>query len=142
MESDGGSNLSALQVRGVELAAVDFVTVTLDEEVAELGDRGPIELRVIGPTTLIALKAQALADVDKPKHAYDIVWLCDAWPHDPEESNGANALAETILAGGLLDDPFIQESLGILIELFSKPDSPGPVGTRRSAKQDRATVPR
>lgn len=132
VEGDGGGNLSALQVRGIELAATDFVTVTLDEPVAELGDRGPIELRVVGPTTLIALKAQALADVDKPKHAYDIVWLCDAWPHDSGEANGANALAGAIRSSGIRDDPFIQESLDGLRRLFSSPDSPGPVGYART----------
>jgi hypothetical protein len=66
VEADGGSGLTAFQVRGVELAATDFVQVMLDEDIAEMGDRGTIELRVVGPTTLVALKTMALADADKP----------------------------------------------------------------------------
>jgi hypothetical protein len=128
VEADGGSGLSAFQVRGVELAATDFVPVTLDEDVAELGDRGPIELRVVAPTTLIALKAQALADVDKPKHAYDIVWLCDAWPHPEEDPNGVGALAQTVLSSAVSKEAFIIESFRLLTDLFSSPMSPGPVG--------------
>lgn len=128
VETDGGSSLSALQVRGIELAAKDFVSVELDEQVQELGDRGPISLRIVGPTTLLALKAQALDDVDKPKHAYDIVWLCDAWPPEEGEANGATALAATIQASGLRDEPFIGESLEVLKRLFETTRSPGPIG--------------
>lgn len=142
VEIDGGSDLSALQVRGVELAAQDFVTVMLDEEAIDLGDRGPIELRVVGPTTLIALKAQALADVDKPKHAYDIVWICDAWPHPSEEPNGVSALAQTILSSGVQNDPFIIESFRTLGELFEAPTSPGPVGYARTVGGDDADLER
>lgn len=131
VEVDGGGELAALQVRGVELAARDFVTVELNEEVANLGDRGPIDLRVVGPTTLLALKAQALADVDKPKHAYDIVWLCDAWPHATDEPHGAAALAEIAKSSAVRDDPFIVESLHVLRTLFESPTSPGPVGYAR-----------
>lgn len=132
VEADAGSGLTAFQVRGVELAATDFVRVPLEEAVAEMGDRGPIDLLVVGPTTLIALKAQALADVDKPKHAYDIVWLCDAWPHDKDEVNGVAALAAMVLASGIVDDPFIKESLDALGSLFLTPESPGPVGYART----------
>lgn len=128
VESDGGSDLSALQVRGVELAALDFVVVRLDEHIAELGDRGPIELRVVGPTTFLALKAQALADVDKPKHAYDVVWLCDAWPHESRDPNGASALANAIRSSAVIENPFVRDSLRVLRNLFSTPDAPGPAG--------------
>lgn len=127
VEADGGSGLTAFQVRGIELAASDCIEVMLDEDVAEMGSRGPIGLLVVGPTTLIALKAQALADAHKPKHAYDIVWLCDAWPHDDDESNGAAALAKTVLSSSIHEEEFIRESLATLRTLFSTPDSPGPV---------------
>lgn len=128
VEVDGGSELAALQVRGVELAALDFIHVELNENVADLGDRGSIALRVVGPTTLIALKAQALSDVDKPKHAYDIVWLCDAWPHGVNESHGALALADAIRSSAVYTDTFIVESFRALRFLFESLTSPGPVG--------------
>jgi hypothetical protein len=98
VEADGGSGLSAFQVRGVELAATDFVPVTLDEDVAE------------------------------PKHAYDIVWLCDAWPHPEEDPNGVGALAQTVLSSAVSKEAFIIESFRLLTDLFSSPMSPGPVG--------------
>lgn len=107
---------------------IDLAVGELDEQIDELGDRGPISLRVVGPTTLMALKAQALDDVDKPKHAYDIVWLCDAWPPEEGEANGATALAAVVQASGLRDESFIRESLDVLRGLFETTDSPGPIG--------------
>ncbi|MFA5890256.1 MAG: nucleotidyl transferase AbiEii/AbiGii toxin family protein [Actinomycetota bacterium] len=136
VEVDGGSELAALQVRGVELAARDFVEVALDEEVTELGERGAIGLRVVGPTTLLALKAQALADIDKPKHAYDIVWLCDAWPHDAGEPHGAAALAHVIQASAVRGEPFITESLATMRALFASPTAPGPVAYAQTVGGD------
>lgn len=140
VEVDGGGELAALQVRGVELAARDFVNVELNEEVADLGDRGPISLRVVGPTTLLALKAQALADVDKPKHAYDIVWLCNAWPHGADEPHGAVALAQVLRSSAVHGDPFVVESLRTMRSLFEAPTSPGPVGYARTISDDPAQI--
>jgi hypothetical protein len=122
------------------LAARDFVQVELNETVADLGDRGPINLRVVGPTTLLALKAQALADVDKPKHAYDIVWLCDAWPHGKDEPHGAIALARVVRSSAVHRDPFVVESLGTMRALFEAPTSPGPVGYARTVAGDAARL--
>lgn len=138
VEIDGGSELAAFQVRGVELAARDFVPVELNETVADLGARGPIGLRVVGPTTLLALKAQALADVDKPKHAYDIVWLCDAWPHGEDEPHGAIALARTVRSSAVREDPFIVESFRSMRALFGSSTSPGAVGYARTVAGDAA----
>ncbi len=140
VEADGGSDLTALQVRGVELAARDYVNVALSEEVADLGDRGPINLRVVGPTTLLALKAQAIADVDKPKHAYDIVWLTDAWPHEADEPHGAAALADVVRSSAVFDEPFVAESLRLMRSLFESPTKPGPVGYARTFAGDSAEL--
>ena len=140
VEADGGSELAALQVRGVELSARDYVSVELNEDVPELGDRGLISLRVVGPTTLLALKAQALADIDKPKHAYDIVWLADAWPHDTDEPHGAAALAEVMRASAVFGEPFVVESLRLMRSLFAYPTGPGPVGYARTIGGDRARI--
>ncbi len=140
VEVGGGSELAALQVRGVELAALDFIHVELNESLADLGDRGPIALRVVGPTTLLALKAQALKDVDKPKHAYDIVWLCDAWPHGMDEPHGAVALADVVLASTVYAHPFIVESFHTLRSLFEALTSPGPVGYARTLGGDAAQL--
>jgi len=140
VETDGGSELSALQVRGVELAAIDFVRIDLNETIDELGDRGPISLRIVGPTTLLALKAQALADIDKPKHAYDIVWLCDAWPHNEAEPHGAKALGQVVVSSEVQERPFIRESFGRLRSLFESPTSPGSVGYAQTIGGDDARL--
>jgi hypothetical protein len=40
-------------------------------------------LRVTGIASFLAAKADALQGRDKPKDAYDIVWLLEAWPGGP-----------------------------------------------------------
>jgi hypothetical protein len=42
-----------------------------------------MELRVTGPLAFLMAKIDALRGRDKPKDAYDIVWLIECWPGGP-----------------------------------------------------------
>ncbi len=42
-----------------------------------------MDLRVTGPLTFLTAKIDALRGRDKPKDAYDIVWLIESWPGGP-----------------------------------------------------------
>ena len=42
-----------------------------------------MDLRVTGPPALLTAKIDALHGRDKPKDAYDIVWLIESWPGGP-----------------------------------------------------------
>jgi hypothetical protein len=42
-----------------------------------------MELRVTGPLAFLMAKIDVLRGRDKPKDAYDIVWLIESWPGGP-----------------------------------------------------------
>lgn len=81
-----GGRLSALALDAGDLLTTDVETVR--REVSLPGHKGTIvaELRVTGPVAFLVAKSQALVGTtarDKPKDAYDIVWLIESWPGGP-----------------------------------------------------------
>lgn len=81
-----GGHLSALALDAGEILTTDVEVVR--REIVLPDNKGTIaaELRVTGPVAFLVAKSQALVGPsarDKPKDAYDIVWLIESWPGGP-----------------------------------------------------------
>ena len=76
---EAGSKISAIQLRGAEIAAADCVTVMLSGEVLDHGGHRDVEVQVANILPFLVLKAFALVTRDKEKDAYDIVWTLQAF---------------------------------------------------------------
>lgn len=91
-------DVSALRMRGAELAGMDYIVKDLAGDTLDNGGIVTVSVRVANLLPLLALKAFALVGRDKDKDAYDIVWTLNAW--------GAEALrvdrqaARSVGAGG------------------------------------------
>lgn len=75
---DAGSSISAIQLRGAEIAGVDCRAVDLSGEVLDDGGHRDVTIRVVNILPFLVLKAFALESRDKEKDAYDIVWTLNA----------------------------------------------------------------
>lgn len=87
-----GGRLSALALDAGEILTTDVEVVR--REVALPRNKGTItmDLRVTGPVAFLVAKSQALVGKsarDKPKDAYDIVWLIENWPGGPAAAAAA-----------------------------------------------------
>jgi hypothetical protein len=76
-------------------------------------------LRFTGPAGFLAAKASALKSRDKPKDAYDIVWLLEAWPGGPAQA------AAAVRARPVWGRSEIEHALTILVDQFRDIDSAG-----------------
>lgn len=78
-----GTRLSALSLDAGELLTTDTEMVT--RAITLPREKGTIELQLLvaGPLAFLCAKADALAQRDKPKDAYDIVWFVESWPGGP-----------------------------------------------------------
>ena len=84
------------------------------------GGRTTWTFRVTGLTGFLVAKTAALVGRDKPKDAYDIVWLLENWP------DGAEGAAATVSDSGLLQRSDVIRSLRRLKTEFSETDRLGP----------------
>lgn len=116
-----GSHVSAIQLRGAEIAAADCTTHTLSGEVLDHGGHREVKLQVANILPFLVLKAFALVDRDKEKDAYDIVWTLQAFP----EAGPASA-AEVAAKSPIVDRQEVAEAMSILDERFSELDRQGP----------------
>lgn len=87
-----GGRLSALALDAGEILTTDVEVVR--REVVLPGNKGTTtaELLVTGPVAFLVAKSQALVGAtarDKPKDAYDIVWLIESWPGGPAAAAAA-----------------------------------------------------
>lgn len=114
-----GAKLSALVMATGELVDRDFLP--MEVEVTLPGDRGKTRqpLKVAGPASYLAAKADALRGRNKNKDAYDIVWLVESWP------GGQAGLAPVIRGSAIFDDPVFRKHLDILRQEFEDIDSAG-----------------
>jgi hypothetical protein len=125
-----GGRLSALALEAGALLSSDVEEIV---QVVELpGDRGTHEarLRVTGPLAFLVAKIDALRDRDKPKDAYDIVWLIESWPGGPA------AAAEAFSQRPAYRDEQVSSALRQLGEMFADPSR---VGARSYARFVAAT---
>lgn len=114
-----GGRLAALALDAGDLISEDVHIVQRDIELP--GDRGrqTTGLRVTGIAAFLAAKAAALRGRDKPKDAYDVVWLIEAWPDGPV---GA---ARAVQASPIFSHPDMAKALEILGNQFHDIDRAG-----------------
>jgi len=111
--------ITALAVGFGHLVAPD--TVTIERTVDTIRGRLLYEFPVAGIASWLCLKADAIMRRDKPKDAYDVVWLISAL--------GPQAAAQQVLSSPLLDGAAgdeVRAQLDRLAGQFADVDSVGP----------------
>jgi len=118
---DAGSRISAIQLRGAEIAGADCRTVDLSGEVLDHGGHRTVSIRVVNILPFLVLKAFALETRDKEKDAYDIVWTLNAFG-EAGPASAAEAAAESPVA----DWDEVAAALDVLEDQFGGPEAQGP----------------
>jgi len=114
----GGAGL--LCVRGVELAFKDLIQV--EREVLLLnGAVTTVRFNVANLAPFVALKADAHLDRNKPKDAYDLVYVIRWWP------GGVEQAAQAVAASPVFDEQFVQSALARIGPDFAEPTHLGAV---------------
>jgi len=126
-----GGRLSALALEAGALLTSDVEEITQRVELPAGRGAHDAKLRVTGPLAFLVAKVDALRDRDKPKDAYDIVWLIESWPGGPK------AAAQAFSTRGAYADPRIPAAMSQLGEMFAEP---GSVGSRSYARFVAANV--
>ena len=114
-----GANLSAVALEAGALITDDFVAVAREVELPNGMGKQTMDLNVTGIAAFLAAKADALRQRDKPKDAYDVVWLLEAWPGGP--SGAAAAVRDSAVFGR----PELQHALATLEDQFRDIDRAG-----------------
>jgi len=114
-----GASLSAVALDAGTLISDDFVVVTREVELPNDMGKQTIDLNVTGIAAFHAAKADALKQRNKPKDAYDVVWLLEAWPGGP--SGAAAAVRNSAVFGR----PELQRALETLEDQFRDIDRAG-----------------
>ena len=115
-----GGNLSALSLEAGGLLTNDVELIERDVDLPDRKGRVAFTLRVTGLVAFVVAKVQALQERDKPKDAYDIVWLIESWPGGPTAAAAAFAAREGYTA------PEVTTALDDLREVFASRDNIGP----------------
>lgn len=84
-----GGKLSALSLSAGQILVDDVEVIERAVELPNGKGRLRISLRVTGPLAFLLAKKDALVGRDKPKDAYDIVWLIENWPGGPRGAASA-----------------------------------------------------
>lgn len=116
-----GSKISAIRMRGAELAAHDFINVPLSGELLDNGGRQEgIQVRICNLLPLIVLKSFALAERDKMKDSYDLVWILNAFRQGPA------SVVEASSGSPVLSHPDIPAAIQIIRTHFQSTEHRGP----------------
>lgn len=115
-----GGRLSAIALEAGNAISHDIVAVEREVVLPDSAGHITWTFRVTGLVGFLVAKASALVDRDKPKDAYDIVWLLENWESGPE---GAS---EAVAATGLLERDDVRSAMTRLATAFSAPDGLGP----------------
>jgi hypothetical protein len=115
-----GGQLSALVLDAGNLISADTVTVAREVTLPGGAGRMQAEFTVCGLVGFLAAKTAALRGRNKPKDAYDIVWIVENW------SGGPAAAAATISASPLYGTPEVTRELNRLFAAFATPEHVGP----------------
>lgn len=115
-----GSTLTAIALDAGGVIGDDVVVVQRD--VVLPGERGrtTFEFRVTGVLGFLVAKIGALVSRDKPKDAYDIVWLIENY------EGGPAGAAAAVAASPARVRPEVDVALRRLFDEFSAPDRLGP----------------
>jgi hypothetical protein len=81
-----GGRLSALALQAGDVLTTDVEIITRTVSLPDGKGTVDTTFRVTGPLAFLVAKSQAIVGPtarDKPKDAYDIVWLIESWPNGP-----------------------------------------------------------
>ena len=117
-----------------DVISEDIVDVEREVTLPNDGGRTTWTFRVTGLTGFLVAKTAALVGRDKPKDAYDIVWLLENWP------GGAEGAAATVSGSGLMEREDVTRSLRRLKAEFSETDRLGPASYVRFMTSGRASA--
>jgi hypothetical protein len=113
-----GSKISAMRMRGAELAALDhFVVVLKGDTLDHGGIQEGVEARV---ANLLVLKSFAIEERDKDKDSYDIVWILNAF------AGGSEAAVAAMAKSPVINRDEVKEAIRYLHKNFQSIDHRGP----------------
>lgn len=115
-----GPKLSAMALEAGTAISADVVEVTRDVDLPDGKGRINQTFRVSGLVGFLVAKTAALIGRDKPKDAYDIVWLLEAW------DGGPTGAAATVKSNPACDREDVRGSFDRLALEFSGVDRVGP----------------
>lgn len=115
-----GGRLAAFALDAGAVIALDVQTVERDVTLPRDQGRVQQSFRVCGLLGFLVAKTAALVQRDKPKDAYDIVWLLQNWPGGPV------AAARAVRDSPAFSRADAQEMLGTLFREFASTDRLGP----------------
>lgn len=115
-----GSKLTALNVAGAQLAARDFIEVTVQAARLDNGGRSSVRVRVANLLPYVVLKINAFQDRHENKDAYDLIFCLRNYREYPEETG--RELARSPVAG----HPPVQAAILLLEERFGETIDDGP----------------
>lgn len=115
-----GPRLSAIALEAGNAISHNVMTVEREVMLPDGAGRTTWAFRVTGLVGFLVAKVAALVERDKPKDAYDIVWLLENWEGGPE---GAAAAA---LATHLMERDDVRTAMTRLASEFAAPDRLGP----------------
>jgi hypothetical protein len=120
-----GGRLSALALDAGELLTTDVEVVRRTFTLPQNKGTIDMELRVTGPLAFLMAKIDALRGRDKPKDAYDIVWLIESWPGGPA------AAATSFAQRPTYHRPEVTAALNLIRDAFATTDQ---IGARSYAR--------
>jgi len=116
-----GSALSLLNIPGANLAARDYIEVTVEQDRLDDGGRSRVGVRVVNVLAYAVLKIQAFQDRHENKDAYDLVFTLLNYPGGPDAAG--RAAAASLIAG----EPRVEAAVTLLEGRFAAPDLDGPM---------------
>lgn len=116
-----GSTLSAIALDAGEAISADAQTIERDVALPDGAGVVRQRFRVSGIVGFLVAKVGALLGRDKPKDAYDIVWLLEAWDGGPE---GA---AAAVRESPALEREDVRDALGRMTTEFGDVGRVGPI---------------
>lgn len=119
--SNVGSRISAIRTRGAELAALDYVDVSLAGELLDQGGiQQGVSAKVANLLPFLVLKAFAIDERDKAKDSYDVVWTLIAYREGPR------SVVQEIAKSPVLGHQDVAAAMERLRSNFQTPEHRGP----------------
>lgn len=115
-----GPKLTAIALDAGGVIEADVHEIESDVDLPQAAGRTRFTFRVTGLLGFLAAKTAALTGRDKPKDAYDIVWILENWPGGPA------AAATAIRNSPAFGRADASQMVGKLFEEFSSLDRLGP----------------
>lgn len=120
-----GGRLTALALDAGGLLTTDVELITRHVTLPDGKGTLDVQLNVTGPLAFLVAKIDALLKRDKPKDAYDLVWLIESWPGGPA------AAAAEFTARPAYSAPQVAEAMDQIGTAFA---GTGAIGARSYAR--------